>query len=64
MYPHTHGERYEIISNRNIKRLLVKILESQGFTDIDICYFKGFRIPLKGYLVLNGMIVKAMKKHI
>ena len=36
MYPHTHGERYEIISNRNIKRLLVKILESQGFTDIDI----------------------------
>ena len=43
---------------------MIKILKETGFTDIDICYFKGFRIPLKGYLVPNGMIVKAMKKHI
>jgi len=36
MYPHTHGERYDIIDNRNLNRQLRKVLESQGFSSIQI----------------------------
>jgi len=39
-----------------------KILEESGFSDIVIDYYKGFRIPFKGYVVQKGMIVKAFKK--
>jgi ubiquinone/menaquinone biosynthesis C-methylase UbiE len=38
------------------------MLKQTGFTDINIYYFKGFRVPFKGYLVPKGMVVKAMKK--
>lgn len=36
MFPHTKGERYAVISDRNLKRHLTKVLKSQGFTNIDI----------------------------
>ena len=39
-----------------------KLLKESGFSDIVIDYYKGFRIPFKGYAVPKGMIVKAFKK--
>ena len=39
-----------------------KILKESGFSDIVIDYYKGFRIPFKGYVVPKGMVVKAFKK--
>jgi ubiquinone/menaquinone biosynthesis C-methylase UbiE len=39
-----------------------KILNESGFSDIVITYYKGFRIPFKGYVVPKGMIAKAIKK--
>ena len=39
-----------------------KILIESGFIDIVIDYYKGFWIPIKGYVVPKGMIVKAFKK--
>jgi len=40
---------------------IINMLKETGFSDIAIHYFKGFRVPFKGYLVPKGMIVKAMK---
>jgi ubiquinone/menaquinone biosynthesis C-methylase UbiE len=39
-----------------------KRLSETGFSNIDINYYKGFRIPFKGYIVPKGMIIKAVKK--
>ena len=41
---------------------IINMLKETGFTDIAIYYFKGFRVPFKGYLVPKGMIAKAVKK--
>ncbi len=39
-----------------------KLLEDAGFSKIIIKYFQGFWIPIKGYIVPKGMILKAYKK--
>ena len=39
-----------------------ELLEEADFSDIAIDYYKGFKIPFKGYIVPKGMIVKAIKK--
>jgi len=39
-----------------------KMLKKAGFNDIVIDYFKAVKIPIKGYLVPKGMVVKAIKK--
>ena len=38
-----------------------KLLEDAGFSKIIIKYFQGFYIPIKGYIVPKGMILKAYK---
>jgi len=37
------------------------LLDQSGFNHIVIDYYKGFWLPLKGYIVPKGMIVKAVK---
>jgi hypothetical protein len=37
------------------------LLKKSGFTDISITYYKSMWIPLKGYVVPKGMVVKAKK---
>ena len=37
------------------------LLDQSGFHHIVIDYYKGFWLPLKGYIVPKGMIVKAVK---
>ena len=37
------------------------LLDQSGFKHIVIDYYKGFWLPLKGYIVPKGMIVKAVK---
>ncbi len=39
-----------------------KLLTYAGFSDIAISYYKAFWIPLKGYMVPKGMVIKAVKK--
>jgi len=39
-----------------------KLLNEAGFSDIVIDYYKAFWIPIKGYIVPKGMVVKAIKK--
>jgi ubiquinone/menaquinone biosynthesis C-methylase UbiE len=39
-----------------------KLLKKAGFNDIVIEYFKAVRVPIKGYIVPKGMVVKAIKK--
>jgi len=39
-----------------------KLLKNAGFSDIVISYYKAFKIPIKGYIVPKGMVVKGMKK--
>ena len=39
-----------------------KLLKNAGFNDIVIDYYKAFRIPIKGYVVPKGMVVKGIKK--
>jgi len=39
-----------------------KLLQTAGFNDIVINYYKAFKVPLKGYIFPKGMIVKAIKK--
>jgi len=41
---------------------MTKLLTNAGFSDIVISYYKAFWITLKGYMVPNGMVVKAVKK--
>ena len=38
------------------------MLIETGFSDIVIDYYKGFWIPIKGYIVPKGMIIKAIKR--
>jgi ubiquinone/menaquinone biosynthesis C-methylase UbiE len=38
------------------------LLKKAGFSDIEIDYFKAAWIPIKGYLIPKGMVVKAIKK--
>ena len=39
-----------------------KMLKNAGFNDIVIDYYKAFWIPIKGYIVPKGMVVKAIKQ--
>ena len=39
-----------------------KLLKNAGFEDIVIEYFKAIKVPIKGYLVPKGMVVKGIKK--
>ena len=39
-----------------------KLLKKAGFNDIVIDYYKAFWIPIKGYIVPKGMVVKGIKK--
>jgi len=39
-----------------------KLLKKAGFNDIVIDYYKAFWIPIKGYVVPKGMVVKGIKK--
>jgi hypothetical protein len=39
-----------------------KLLTNAGFNDIVINYFKAVWLPIKGYMVPKGMVVKAIKK--
>ncbi|KYK32149.1 MAG: hypothetical protein AYK22_09300 [Thermoplasmatales archaeon SG8-52-3] len=39
-----------------------KLLKKAGFNDIVIDYFEAVWIPIKGYIVPKGMVVKAIKK--
>ena len=41
---------------------LKKLLTNAGFSNIVISYYRAFWIPLKGYMVPKGMVVKAVKK--
>jgi ubiquinone/menaquinone biosynthesis C-methylase UbiE len=38
------------------------LLKKTGFNDIVIDYFKAFWVPIKGYVVPKGMVVKGIKK--
>lgn len=38
-----------------------EILKESGFSNTVVDYYKGFRIPFKGYVVPKGMIVKTFK---
>jgi ubiquinone/menaquinone biosynthesis C-methylase UbiE len=55
-----HIKRFslKLYSGEEIKELLKKA----GFCDIVIDYYKAFWIPIKGYIVPKGMVVKAIKK--
>lgn len=48
----------KLYSGEEIKELLKKT----GFNDIKIDYFKAFWIPIKGYMIPKGMVVKGIKK--
>jgi SAM-dependent methyltransferase len=39
-----------------------KMLKKAGFSDIIINYYQAIWIPIKGYIVPKGMVVKAIKK--
>jgi len=39
-----------------------KMLKKAGFSEIIIEYYKAIKVPIKGYLVPKGMIIKAIKK--
>ena len=39
-----------------------KLLTNAGFSNIVISYYRALWIPLKGYMVPKGMVVKAVKK--
>jgi ubiquinone/menaquinone biosynthesis C-methylase UbiE len=38
-----------------------KLLDQAGFSDVALEYYKAFRIPIKGYIVPKGMVVKGIK---
>jgi len=42
--------------------ILKKLLKKAGFNDIKIDYYNAFWIPIKGYIVPKGMVVKGIKK--
>lgn len=39
-----------------------KMLETAGFSDVSFEYYNAFWVPLKGYIVPKGMVVKGIKK--
>jgi ubiquinone/menaquinone biosynthesis C-methylase UbiE len=39
-----------------------KLLKKAGFSDIVIDYYKAIWVPIKGYIVPKGMVVKGIKK--
>ena len=41
---------------------MVALLEQAGFTDIEIIYYKGLWMPIRGHVVPKGMIAKAFKR--
>ena len=41
---------------------ITSLLKNSGFDDIAINFYKGFWLPLKGYMVPKGMVVKAIKR--
>lgn len=56
---------------RNIKKMnlklysgeeMKKLFKKAGFNDIVIDYYQAFWIPIKGYIVPKGMVVKGIKK--
>jgi len=56
---------------RHIKKMNLKLysgeemkifLKNAGFSDVVINYYKAFWIPIKGYIVPKGMVVKGKKK--
>ena len=60
------------IDHKHIKKMnfklykgddMEKILKESGFSDIVIQYYKGFWIPIKGYIIPKGMVVKAKKMN-
>ena len=50
-----HG--LELYSSEEMKRLL----DETGFKDMSIEYYQAFKVPIKGYVVPKGMIIKAHK---
>jgi ubiquinone/menaquinone biosynthesis C-methylase UbiE len=50
--------KLKLYSGEEIKNLLKKA----GFNDIVVDYYKAFWIPIKGYIVTKGMVVKGIKK--
>jgi len=40
---------------------MIQLLTKAGFNNILIDHFKAFRIPIKGYIVPKGMVVKGIK---
>jgi ubiquinone/menaquinone biosynthesis C-methylase UbiE len=55
---HIKKMNLKLYSGDDMKNMLKEI----GFSDIEIFYFKAVWIPLKGYVVPKGMVVKAIKK--
>jgi len=55
---HIKKMNLKLYSGEEMKKMLKKV----GFNDIVIEYYKAFWIPLKGYIVPKGMVVKAIKK--
>ena len=39
-----------------------KLLKNAGFSDIVTDFYKAIWIPIKGYIVPKGMVVKGIKK--
>ena len=48
----------KLYSGEEMKRLL----KESGFVDVVINYYKSYWIPIKGYIVPRGMVIKAIKK--
>jgi ubiquinone/menaquinone biosynthesis C-methylase UbiE len=66
-YNRDDGEDHKrLINKMNLKLYngeeMKNLLKKAGFNDIVIEYYKAFWIPIKGYIVPKGMIVKGIKK--
>jgi ubiquinone/menaquinone biosynthesis C-methylase UbiE len=55
---HIKKMKLNLYSGEEMKTLL----EKAGFSDVKLEYYQAFRIPIKGYVVPKGMVVKGMKK--
>jgi ubiquinone/menaquinone biosynthesis C-methylase UbiE len=55
---HIKKYKLKLYSAEEMKIMLIET----GFSDIVIDYYKGFRMPIKGYIVPKGMIIKAIKR--
>jgi ubiquinone/menaquinone biosynthesis C-methylase UbiE len=65
-----YNKDYGIEHTKHIKKMKLRLyssiemktmLENSGFKHIDFDYFQGLWLPVKGYIVPKGMVVKAMK---